>query len=444
MEIKQKEFNQPEFFPQGTLVEIVVSNGLHPDDVKPILFVVDKVNATFSPSNIVLRGLVINPTERQIEAGKTCVGELYRDVFYDGKCDDVHGFNKDGWLRGLTPLNKMSKSMRRKRIVSLANQRGGHEIDWLTIPPRTTVKNVITGGYSSDWVTRIIARGTGKVIKVGFITDDKSSFLFGCNFKKRRTAYNDYNGLTSRFSIRCYIFNEYLRDMYYSKDKHDGFAASFFRLRTVRTPGRNPDTKYTTKPYIDYNVRGDFVERWFKANRNRLLYTKRQKEINQSISELGDNLSFMQSQSDRREDRGLEPLFYTMQELYDKANINNKWFVVDDAKIETYIRYGCKGTYVFSIETDLPNNTPVYFLSQAPEEMKKVVETCCLSNVKLVNHGELNDLAKNTDVSNYDFVCFYRFISNINYLNNYRPKTEVDDGHGDMDDARQGDYDYGI
>ena len=86
----------------------------------------------------------------------------------------------------------------------------------------------------------------------------------------------------------------------------------------------------------------------------------------------------------------------------------------------------------------------MYFLSQAPEEMEKVVETCHLTKVRLVNHGELNDLAKKGGVENYGFVGFYRVISNINYLENYRPKTEVDDGHGDMDDAWQGDYDYGI
>lgn len=444
MEIKQKEFNQPEFFPQGTLVEIVVSNGLHTEDAKPILFVVDKVNTTFDPSNIVLSGLVINPTERQIETGLACTGKLYRDVFYDYACRSSHGLSEDDVLTELTPLSKMSKSMRRKFNVALANQRGSHEIDWLSIPPGKIIKNVITDGYSSGWVTRIIARGTGEVIKSGFNTGDKGQSLFGCNFKKRRTSYNDYNGLRSRFSIRCYIFNEFLKDMHYSKGKRDGFMSSFLKMPTTRNPRRYRGIKPYTKPYIDYNVRGDFVERWFKANRNRLLYTKRQKEIDQSISELGDKLSFMRSESDCREDRDLEHLFYAMEKLYDRANINNKWFVVDVAKIGTYVRYGCKGTYVFSIETDLPDAAPVYFLSQAPEEIEKVVETCRLSNVKLVNHGELNDLAKNGDVSKYDFVGFYRVISNINYLENYRSKTEVDNDHGDMDDAWQGDYYYGI
>lgn len=188
--MEKQKFNQPEFFPRGTVVRIEIFN-------KSFLFVVESVYVT-SHDNFVLRGFHLDPTEDMITSSfKTTGRGVFRNLTSDMEFKySFEPFNLDNEHHRLRA--EITETLFVKTMSELQKS-----VSWT---------NAVDKGYSYSHVAEIISRGKG-----GLFVDSNGfgPLLVGCNLKSTTTEV---------FSTRLLAIKQFLN--MHRANQHDSSTQS--------------------------------------------------------------------------------------------------------------------------------------------------------------------------------------------------------------------------
>ena len=182
--MEKQKFNQPEFFPRGTIVRIEIFN-------KSFLFVVGSVYVT-SHDNFVLRGFQLDPTEDMVTSSFKTSG---LGVFKNLASGTEFKYSFD-------PFNLDNEHHRRRASIDEAlfvktMSELQKSVSWT---------NAIDDGYSYSHVAEIVSRGKGRL----FVDSDGfGPLLIGCNLKTTSTEVFSTRVLAIKQFLNIYRANQY-------------------------------------------------------------------------------------------------------------------------------------------------------------------------------------------------------------------------------------------
>ena len=182
--MEKKKFNQPEFFPRGTIVRIEIFN-------KSFLFVVGSVYIT-SHDNFVLRGFQLDPTEDMIDSSfKTSGLGVFKNLASDTEFKySFDPFNLDN------EHHRHHASINEALFVKTMSELQ-KSISWT---------NAIDSGYSYSHVAEIVSRGKGRL----FVdADGFGPSPIGCNLKTTTTEVFSTRVLAIKQFLNIYRANQY-------------------------------------------------------------------------------------------------------------------------------------------------------------------------------------------------------------------------------------------
>ena len=367
--MEKQKFNQPEFFPRGTVVRIQIFN-------TSFLFVVESVYVT-SHDNFVLRGFQLDPTEDMIKSSLNTTG---RGVFKNLTSGMEFKYSFD-------PFN-LDNEHRRRRASILDNE---HHRRRASITEALFVKtmselqksvswtNAIDNGYSYSHVAEIISRGKGRL----FVDADYfGPSLIGCNLKTTTTEVFLTRVLSVKQFLNIYRANQY-----------------------------------------DSSTQSKAMNRCYRQNRNRILDRRVNREKTRHYSDYSDSLDFYCYSDDSHLTQGKRGIFEKLtRPIWESPLQSHGWVLVPDFKLPTYEKYGVKMTLIklsYLYDSDMYR----YFYTQEPEHVLSV-----LSEVAHYLHFEVCypvALDKEQLLGNFeqllDFICY----SNAN--RGVLPNEEVND-----------------
>ena len=309
--MEKQKFNQPEFFPRGTVARIEIFN-------TSFLFVVESVFMSIH-NNMILRGFQLDPSEDSIDRKFGTTGQgIFENLASDNKTE--------AWVKYSFKLfNPDSEKHQDHALVVetlfIKTMAGTPKpISWTT---------AIRNGYSYGHVVEIVARGKGR--QITYSGHFKSEHI-GCNLKTTTTEV---------FSTRVLAIKQFLNI-------------------------------YRAKQY-DSCTQSKAMNRCYRQNRNRILDRRVNREKARHYSDYSDSLHLYYDSDDRYLSQEMRGIFEKLTSpIWERPLQPHGWVMVPDFKLPTYEKYGVKMTLIklsYLHDSDMCR----YFYTQEPEHVLSVL-----------------------------------------------------------------------